>query len=124
MRRKTPTVPTDITVGQLVHDWLIGTDERAFPVLGSGRLAGLVCLEDVRKLPRDRWDSTPVREIMTPVERLKVMPPQEDAATALREITRLDVRQVPVVEGSHLVGLLRRQDFVRWLQLQADASAP
>ena len=124
MRREMPTVPTDITVGQLVHDWLIGTDERAFPVLESGRLAGLVCLEDVRKLPRDRWDSTPVREIMTPVERLKVMPPQEDAATALREITRLDVRQVPVVDGGDLVGLLRRQDFVRWLQLQADASAP
>lgn len=62
MRRGTPTVPADIAVGQLVHDWLIGTDERAFPVLESGRLAGLVCLEDVRKLPRGRWDSTTVRE--------------------------------------------------------------
>jgi Zn-dependent protease/CBS domain-containing protein len=123
MRRDTPTVPADTTVSRLVNDWLIGTDERAFPVLDGDRLAGLVCLEDVRKVPRDRWDNTQVREIMTPVQRLQVMPPQEDAATALREITRLDVRQVPVVEGGHLVGLLRRRDFVRWLHLQSGVPA-
>jgi Zn-dependent protease/CBS domain-containing protein len=123
MRRDTPTIPADTTVSRLVNDWLIGTDERAFPVLEGDQLAGLVCLEDVRKLPRDRWDTTPVREIMTPVGRLSVMPPQEDAATALREISRLDVRQVPVVERGHLLGLLRRQDFVRWLHLQSGLSA-
>jgi len=119
MRRDVPTVRAETTVRRLVEDWLIGTDERAFAVVEGDRLAGLVCLEDVRKLPRDRWDSTAVREIMTPVDRLSVVPPQEDAATALREITGLDVRQVPVVERGHLVGILRRQDFVRWLHLQS-----
>ena len=123
MRRDMPTVPSDIVVSQLVHDFLIGTDERAFPVLDGKRLTGLVCLEDVRKLSRDRWDGTLVSEIMTPVQQLSVIPPQEDAAAALREITRLDVRQVPVVEDGRLVGLLRRRDFVRWLHLQSDVSA-
>ncbi|MGE5276508.1 MAG: site-2 protease family protein [Acidobacteriota bacterium] len=123
MRRDTPTVPSDIAVSQLVHDFLIGTDERAFPVLDGNRLAGLVCLEDVRKVPRDRWDGTLVRQIMTPRQQLSVIPPQEDAAAALREITRLDVRQVPVVENDRLVGLLRRRDFVRWLHLHSDVSA-
>ncbi len=112
-----------MTVSRLVEDWLIGSDERAIQLLEEGRFAGLVCLEDVRELPRDPWDSTPVREIMTPVERLTVLPPQEDAAAALREVTRLDVGQVPVVERGHLIGLLRRRDFVRWLDLQSDLSA-
>jgi CBS domain-containing protein len=32
-------------------------------------------------------------------------------------ITRQDVRQLPVVRDGTLVGLLRRQDVVRWMQL-------
>jgi len=122
MRRDISAIPADTAVGRLVEDWLIGTDERAFPVLEGDRFAGLVCLEDLGKVPRVRWDSTPVREIMTPVERLSVLPPQQDAAAALRELTRLGVGQVPVVESGHLVGLLRRRDFVRWLHLQSDLS--
>jgi CBS domain-containing protein len=125
MRRDTPTVPSDIPVSELVDRFLLGTDERAFPVVdgSAGSLAGLVCLDDVRRLPRPRWDQTLVRDIMTPVERLTVIPQREDAAQALREITRLDVRQIPVVDGARLVGLLRRRDFVRWLHLQSGAPA-
>jgi hypothetical protein len=35
------------------------TDERAFPVLRDGdQLSGLVCLDDVRRVPREDWDTT------------------------------------------------------------------
>ena len=78
-------------------------------------------LEDMRRVSRDRWDTTPVRAVMTPVSRLVTLPPEEaDAASALEELTRLDVRQLPVVEDGRIVGMLRRRDLVRWLHLQAN----
>jgi Zn-dependent protease/CBS domain-containing protein len=123
MRRDIPTVDSNMPVSELVHELFLGTDKRAFPVLEGSRLAGLVCLEDVRKVPRARWDETPASQIMTPIRQLGVIALQEDAAAALREITRLDVRQVPVVDGDRLVGLLRRQDIVRYLHLQSDLPA-
>jgi CBS domain-containing protein len=55
---------------------------------------------------------------MTPADELAVVSPAEDASQALEELTRCDVRQVPVVEGCHVVGLLRHRDIMRWLQLQ------
>jgi CBS domain-containing protein len=49
--------------------------------------------------------------------------PEEDAAEALHILSEHGVRQVPVVKGGRVVGLLRRQDIIRWHQLQNQAMA-
>jgi Zn-dependent protease/CBS domain-containing protein len=123
MRSNAPTVTPELRVSQLVDDYIMGTDERAFPVLENERLAGMVCLEDVRKVPRTQWDNTMVREIMTPAEELESVAPREDATEALEKLTRRDVRQVPVVQEGRLVGMLRQRDIMRWLQLNSDMAA-
>jgi CBS domain-containing protein len=123
MRSDVHTVTPDITVSELAYSWIMGTDERAFPVMESDCLAGLVCLEDVRKVPRENWDATTVRKIMTPADQLAVASPREDASEALNELTQRDVRQMPVVEDCRVVGLLRRRDIIRWLQMQGAKAA-
>ncbi len=120
MRSNVPTVTPYISVSDFVYDHLIGTDERAFPVMEGSQLVGLVCLEDVRKTSRETWDTKLVRDIMTPWERLATVAPGEDAATALNRLASNDVRQVPVVDEGRLVGMLRRRDIVRWLQLHSE----
>jgi CBS domain-containing protein len=74
----------------------------------------------VRKVPRDAWDTTTVSRIMTREEQLEVVAPQENASVALNRLERSNMRQVPVVEDGHLVGLLRRRDIMRWLQTQSE----
>lgn len=124
MRTTVPTVPATSTVSDLVHDHIMGSDERCFPVLQDGdRLAGLVCLDDVRKVPRHAWDTTLVRQIMTPMDKVATVTPQEDAGEALNELTGRDVNQVPVVQDGHVVGMLRRRDVLRWLQLHGQQAA-
>jgi CBS domain-containing protein len=105
-----------------VHDHIMQNDEQSFPILENGtqRLAGLVTLDDVRGVSRDAWDTTTVADIMTPVDQLVVMGPDDDAAEALTKLTGRDVRQLPVVSGDELVGLLRRRDIVKWLQLHSE----
>jgi CBS domain-containing protein len=114
-----PTVPPTISVGELVYRYVMGTDERAFPVLEGDQLLGLVTLEDIRKIPREAWDTTTAGQIMTPADKLAAVRPQDDAAEVLDKLLQRDVRQVPVISEGHLVGLVRRRDIVRWLQLQA-----
>ena len=123
MRANAPTVTPSMPLSQLVDEYLMGTDERAFPVVEDDRLAGLVCLEDVRKVHRSEWDTTTVGAVMTPASELQVANPREDASEALNMLSTRDVRQVPVVEGGHLVGMLRRRDVLRWLQLHSGAVA-
>jgi len=60
---------------------------------------------------------------MTPADQLASVAPQADAADALDALMQRDVRQVPVITEGHLVGMVRRRDIVRWLQLQTSEGA-
>ena len=99
---------------------IMGTDDHAFPVVDNSQLVGIVTLNDVRSVPREIWDSKTVAEIMTPTSKLVVATPEEDAADALDKLSARDVRQLPVMRDGQLVGILRRGDIVKWLQLQSN----
>jgi CBS domain-containing protein len=122
MRADPPTCLADCSVSQLVHDHIMQTDEQSFPILKNGtrQLTGLVTLEDVRGVSRDAWDTTKVADIMMPLDKLVLVSPEDDAADALGKLTGRDVRQLPVVREGELVGMLRRRDIIRWLQLQSE----
>lgn len=122
MQSDPKTVVPDTSIGILVHDYLIHTDERAFPVVQDGSLIGLVTIEDVRKVPKEEWEMKTVRQIMTPASKLEIASLDENVAEALQMLQKDDLRQLPVISDGKLVGLLRRRDIVRWLQLRTDHS--
>lgn len=123
MRQNVTAVPPDATIGALINDYLMGTDEQAFPVTDNEQLLGLVCLEDVRQVPRDAWETTTVRQIMTPRDELVTVEPQEDASDALDKLVRRDISQMPVMQNGHFLGLLRRRDIARWLEMRSGETA-
>lgn len=115
-----PTIPPGTTVAALVHDYFMKSNARAFPVVQDGQVAGLVCLEDVRKVPQDAWQDTTALQVMTPADRLTMAAPDEEASQALTDLASNDVDQVPVVQDGRLVGMLRRRDILRWLQIHSE----
>jgi len=117
MRKDPPTVSPAHSIDSLVHEYVMGTDDHAFPVVEEGRLVGIVTLEDIRKVARDEWPRTTVKQVMTPAAELESVSPEGEAEEALRKIRERDVRQLPVMRDGELVGLIRRRDFVRWMQL-------
>lgn len=123
MNPSVPTVAPEMKVSQFVNDFLMGHGGRAFPVLQGEQLVGMIALQDVRKVPHDQWETQTVGDIMTPRSNLEVANPDEEVSEALRKLSERDLRQVPVIEGGRLVGLLRRQDILRWLQLQKQSMA-
>jgi Zn-dependent protease/predicted transcriptional regulator len=118
MRRDPLTVGPDIPIGTLVDEFIMVRDDRAFPVTANGELSGIVTLEDFRSVPRSRWHETSVRDVMTPAGELVTVMPDEDASDALDKLGQHDIRQLPVVDDGHLVGMVRRSDVIRWLQFQ------
>jgi len=122
MRSDPPTAKRGISVNELVHDYIMKTDDHAFPVVeGDQQLVGVVTLEDVRAVPQNQWESKTIDEIMTPGEELVCVNPDDDASEAFDKLSRRDVRQLPVTEKDQLVGVLRRSDVVKWLQFQSES---
>jgi CBS domain-containing protein len=109
-----------MSVHDLVFDHIMPGEERAFPVMDGANLVGMVYAEDVRKVDRNKWDKTFVRDVMMPESNLEELSPREDAMEAFQKMASKEMRQMPVVQNGHLVGVLRRRDILRWLQVQSD----
>src|SRR5690606_6638311 len=103
-------------------DYIMGHEQRAWPVMEGERFHGIVGLADVRKQARDRWPDTAVREVMTPAGDALSVAPGDESEHALRLLATRGVNQLPVIDrNGRLVGLVRREDILRWLSLH-DAS--
>lgn len=119
MRARVDTVPLELSIEELVHERIMQSDQRAFPVVDAGQLAGLVTLEDVRKTPRSEWPTTTVRQVMTPAERLATIAPEQQASDALSQLAQRDIDQLPVVDHGRIMGVVRRQDIMKWIALRS-----
>jgi len=122
MHRDFKAVSPDIGVQTMLDEHVFGGSQRTFPVLEGDRLLGLVCLSDVRKLEPQRRELTRVDEIMTPLQALHTLSPQDKASEAMNRLALYRVNQLPVVEADRLLGLVSREDVFKWLSLHADAA--
>ncbi|HEY6333139.1 MAG TPA: site-2 protease family protein [Blastocatellia bacterium] len=119
MRKDLSPISPDMPVTELVHDWIIKTDDPAFPVLSGDHLDGVVTVEEVRKLPQSSWGVTHVSQIMTPADKVATVTPEEGVAGALTKLTDRNMPQLPVMDHGKIVGMLRQRDILRWLQLNS-----
>lgn len=60
-------IEPELTVTRLVDDFLPLHRQTSFPVAVKGRLHGILSLEDLKSLPRERWAITLVQAVMRPV---------------------------------------------------------
>jgi len=114
------TVTDNISVQDLVDDYIFKEKERVFLVSANGDLRGIVCLEDVKATPREKWATTTVGEIMTPREKLEAVSPDTDGSKVLNSLTAKEIHQVPVMKGEKIAGIICRTDILRYIQLRTE----
>src|ERR671910_2279032 len=78
------TVPPEISVAQLIDDYAYRHHRSMYPVVEGGRLLGCVSMREIKRLPRERWSSTTVSEIMQPCTEATAISPETDAMEVLR----------------------------------------
>ena len=106
-----------LPVSDLVYEYLVRRGRRALPVVEDGRVIGIVSISDVKELPTDQWDQTPVASIMTR-EPLFAVPPNASLPDVLELLDRHDINQVLVLQDGQLIGLLSRGDVLRYIQIR------
>ena len=124
METDVDAIAPSVTIQQAIDEHILGGRQHAYPVLDDSRLVGLICLHDIRRVPPEKRASETVGQAMTPYERLVTITPADDLTKAVDELGRGQYEQLPVVDRpGHLVGLLRRQDVINYLQVHSDAGA-
>jgi len=114
--------PPDISLSQMVRDYMILQSQRCVPVVVGEELLGLVSMGDLRRVPQDDWDTTSVFKAMTPREKLHTVTAQDDLISALEMMASHDVHQLPVLEGRTFLGFVTRADVLRLIQIRTELS--
>lgn len=117
MRTEFDAVNPELSITTLVEDHILARGQRGFPVVENGSLVGMISFEDVRRISQDRWPATRVADLMTSRENLLTLEADDDSFDALSRLSAGNVNQMPVLQQGKLVGLLRREDVLRWMQL-------
>lgn len=105
-------------VQRLVDDRMLRSAERAFLVSSSGNVVGLLTASDITKLPRERWTTTSVSNVMVPAEKVMTVTPQTGIVDAMRLMQQHDIHQVPVLDSGRLVGMVTRADVLRQIEVR------
>ena len=97
-----------LTVSRLVDDILQLHRQTTFPVAVDGRLHGILSLEDLKAVPRERWAATRVQAVMRPVKPDFFVEPSTTLDSAQAVMKENGVGALAVVNGSgKLVGFLQ-----------------
>jgi Zn-dependent protease len=115
MQTRVTRIDPRTSLRTLIDEHLMASGQRVFPVEDNGRFIGMVCLQDLARSRPDARTRLTALDVMTPVEKLATVSVNEDASEALAIIAQRGVNQLPVLEGTKLAGLVRREDLLKWL---------
>jgi Zn-dependent protease/predicted transcriptional regulator len=110
------TVPADLTLQQLVDEHILGGGQRCFLVTREADTVGMITLHRIKEVQRPDWTRTTAGQIMLPFEQLKRTSPETPLWTALEQMDRDGVNQVPVTRDNRVLGMLSREGVVTYLR--------
>ena len=108
------SIEPDLLISKLIDSVLPMHRQVAFPVAQNQRLHGMLSLEDLKTLPRERWHLTRARDVMRPIAPRFFVEPNATLDYAQELMKRNGIGSVAVVgRTGELVGFLQSGKFKR-----------
>ncbi len=123
MARDCPVVDSRLSLQAFVQEQLLRGAEECYVVKEDGYVVGVVTTRDVTAIPKGRWPATTVKDAMRPLARLKAVTSATPLMEALETMGRYRLRQMPVVDGGELQGILTRGHILQVLEAREQLKA-
>ncbi|MCF8106121.1 MAG: site-2 protease family protein [Desulfohalobiaceae bacterium] len=120
MREEPVTVPSTVSVRQLVEDYMYKYHFKMFPVVDNGRLQGCVTSKEVKGLDSEEWDRHTVAELATNCTEENTVSSDTDMMDAMNKMNRSGQSRLLVVDNGHLSGVIALKDIMGFLSMHMD----
>jgi Zn-dependent protease len=120
MTEKVVSVDCLVSIDELVREYIFRHQFANFPVFNRDEFVGMVSLEGVKAVSKDLWSFKQVRDIMTPVELVPCLNPDDDATEAFSRMVSADIGRMPVVQNGKLLGIVSRRDIMNLFKIKSD----
>ncbi|MDG6942723.1 MAG: chloride channel protein [Nitrososphaerota archaeon] len=93
---------------------------RGIPIVDGEKLIGIVTVSDLLRIPREKMDTTPLRDVMT--QNVLVAHLDDTLFVALETMTNQGIGRLPVIskDSGRLVGIITRTDIIRAYERSID----
>lgn len=120
MTKEVITVDGNLTVSEVVDKYFFNYHMASFPVTSFGRVEGLLTVKDVRKVEKERWGTTFVRDVMEGITPDRVLSPRDTVLYGLTKMAKGGAGRFLVIERGELVGILSRSDIMKIMELKTE----
>ncbi len=109
-------LPANTTIQEFIDNEILLRNRRFFIVEDKGVQIGFVTVHAIKSVPKELWESTTIREIMTPMSGVKKTHPEEPLLDALKQMDKNGVNQLPVFdENDKIIGIISRENILSLL---------
>ncbi len=116
MSRAYTSVMAESSLQGLVDDHILGQGRRSFLVERGDQVVGLLTLHNIKETPREQWTTTHASQVMISLDKLRIIQPETELWSAIKEMDRDGVNQLPVMVDGHIEGMLSREDVISYLR--------
>lgn len=122
MKRDPVTVSPDISVHELVEDYIYKHHFKMFPVVDeNNELVGCVTTKDVKNVDREDWDEKTVQDLSQTCSSNNTIHPNTDVVDALSTMHKSTNSRLMVVdEHGKLRGIIALKDLMDFMNLKVD----
>jgi len=109
------------TLNNVVNGRVLTNGEATFFVVDyDGRISGLLSLEDITRHSQAQWRFMTAGQVMIPVQRLLRVEAGAELLSALQRMDEHNAHQAAVVQADRPVGVISRDQVVRYLRLRSE----
>ena len=123
MRHNYSAVRPDTSLDEIVHDHILGSARRSLVVEENDRVVGLLTVHHIKEIPPATWPAMTASQAMIPTTLMKRIRPDAELWSALEEMDRDGVNQLPVMVDGQIQGMLGRDDVISFLRISQELGA-
>ncbi len=113
------TVTPELALSEFVEQYLLHYRDPIFGVSDGTSFQGIITADHIRRVPRGEWSLRHVRDVMTPLSRLRPIAPNDTGTSALAHLARSETSVLPVIQSGQLVGFVGHDELYRYLRIKA-----
>jgi len=117
-------IPFDTTLQYLVDEHILGGSRRSFVITKGDAVVGLLTIHALQAVPREKWPTTTVEQVMIPDTQIKQIGPNTELWEAMEEMDHDGVNQLPVMADGKIQGMLTREDVISYIRRLPSAARP
>jgi Zn-dependent protease/predicted transcriptional regulator len=123
MRSDPITVPPEISLYEMVNNYVYRFYHDVYPVVEGSHLVGCVGTRNLKQVPQSEWPIRRVEELVEPCTGGNTVRADTDAVEALAVMSRTGNSRLMVTEGDRLLGVIALKDLLGFLAVKLDLDA-